>query len=108
MDDLVAAFLDIGRQLPPDAKDVVSRHDLRGDAHLPGLLGEGAVPEAYQLGGDGLIQVLQQAQNMGLGPAGVAAADEMNDFHNKPRFTGTRGVPKCSKRFPCVLPQSII
>ena len=46
MDELVAAVLDIGRQLPPDAEDLVARHDLRGDAHGPRLLGEGTVPKA--------------------------------------------------------------
>ena len=38
-------------------------------------------PEADQLGGDGFVQILQQTQHMGLGPAGIAAADEMDDLH---------------------------
>ena len=100
MDDLIAAVPDIGRQLPPDAEDVVSRHDLRGDAHGPGLLGEGAVPKADQLGGDRLVQILQQAEDVGLGPAGVPAADEVNDLHR---------APFCKFRIvSCALPESII
>ena len=55
--------------------NVVAAEDLCGDAHGPCLLGEGAVPEANQLGGDAFVQILQQAQHMGLGAAGVAAAD---------------------------------
>lgn len=43
--------------------------------------GKGAVPEADQLGGDGFVQILQQTQHMGLGPAGIAAADEVDDLH---------------------------
>ena len=42
--------------------------------------------EAHQLGGDGLIQMLQQAQHMGFCAAGVSAADEMNDLHGMPFF----------------------
>lgn len=40
-----------------------------------------AVTEADQLGGDGFVQILQQTQHMGLGPAGIAAADEVDDLH---------------------------
>ena len=86
VDDLVAALPDIGRQLPPGAEDVVAPADHGGNAHLAGLLGKGAVPEAHQLGGDGLIQMLQQAQHMGFCAAGVSAADEMNDLHGMPFF----------------------
>ena len=87
VDDLVAAGLDVVCQFPPQPGDIVAAHDFGGNAHAPGLLGKGAVPEADELGGNGLVKVLQQAQNMGLGAAGVAAADEMDDFHEKrPRF----------------------
>ena len=83
VDQLKAAVSDIGRQFSAEPGDVVALHDLRGDAQAPGLLGEGTVPEADQLGRDGLVQVLQQTEHMGLGAAGVAAADEMDDFHGE-------------------------
>ena len=86
VDELIAALPDIGRQLAPDAQDIVTAADHGGDAQVTGLLGKGAVPEAQQLGVDMLIQVLQQAQHVGLGSAGVAAADQMNDFHGTPFF----------------------
>ena len=75
VDDLVATLLDIGGQLPTEPGNVVAAHDLRGDAHAAGLLCKGTVPEADHLGGDGLVQILQQTQYVGLGAAGVAAAD---------------------------------
>ena len=81
VDQLIPSLPDIVRQLPPQVGDVVSAADHGGDAHGPGLLGKGAVPEADKLGGDGFVQILQQTQHMGLGPAGIAAADEMDDLH---------------------------
>ena len=81
VDQLIPSLPDIVRQLPPQVGDVVSAADHGGDPHGPGLLGKGAVPEADQLGGDGFVQILQQTQHMGLGPAGIAAADEMDDLH---------------------------
>ena len=81
VDQLIPSLPDIGRQLPPGAEDVVAPADHGGNAHLAGLLGKGAVPEADKLGGDGFVQILQQTQHMGLGPAGIAAADEMDDLH---------------------------
>ena len=81
VDQLIAALLDVCRQFPPQVGNVVAAADHGGDAHGPGLLGKGAVPEADQLGGDGFVQVLQQAQHVGLGPAGIAAADEVDDLH---------------------------
>ena len=80
VDDLVAALPDIGRQLPPGAEDVVAPADHGGNAHPPGFLGKGTLPEAHKLGGNGLVQMLQQAQHMGFCAAGVSAADEMDDF----------------------------
>ena len=81
VDQLIPSLPDIVRQLPPQVGDVVAAADHGGDPHGPGLLGKGAVPEADQLGGDGFVQILQQTQHMGLGPAGIAAADEMDDLH---------------------------
>ena len=81
VDQLIPSLPDIVRQLPPQVGDVVSAADHGGDPHGPGLLGKGAVPEADQLGGDGFVQILQQTQHMGLGPAGIAAADEVDDLH---------------------------
>ena len=69
------------RELAAEAGDVVAAHDLHRDAEGAGLLGKRTVPEADQLGGDGFVQILQQTQHMGLGPAGIAAADEMDDLH---------------------------
>ena len=83
MDELVAACPDVGSELPPQPGNVVAAHNFGRNAHLPGLLGEGAVPEADQLGGDDLVQILQQAQDVCFGTARVAAADEMDDFHRK-------------------------
>ena len=81
VDQLIPSLPDIVRQLPPQVGDVVAAADHGGDPHGPCLLGKGAVPEADQLGGDGFVQILQQTQHMGLGPAGIAAADEMDDLH---------------------------
>ena len=81
VDQLIPSLPDIVRQLPPQMGNVVPAADHGGDPHGPGLLGKGAVPEADQLGGDGFVQILQQTQHMGLGPAGIAAADEMDDLH---------------------------
>ena len=81
VDQLIPSLPDVGRQLPPQMGNVVPAADHGGDPHGPGLLGKGAVPEADQLGGDGFVQILQQTQHMGLGPAGIAAADEMDDLH---------------------------
>ncbi len=83
MDELEALLADILRKLAADFEDVVAPADHGGNAQGPGLAGKGAVPEADQLGGDGLVKVLEEAQHVGLGPAGVPAADEMNDFHDK-------------------------
>ena len=83
VDQLKAALADIMDQTAADAEDVVSRHDFRGDSQCPGFLGERTVPETDQLGGNGLVEVLQQAQDVGFGTAGVAAADQMNDLHEK-------------------------
>ena len=81
VDQLIPSLPDIVRQLPPQMGNVVPAADHGGDPHGPGLLGKGAVPEADQLGGDGFVQILQQTQHMSLGPAGIAAADEMDDLH---------------------------
>ena len=82
VDELIPSLPDIVRQLPPQVRRMLlPAADHGGDPHGPGLLGKGAVPEADQLGGDGFVQILQQTQHMGLGPAGVAAADEMDDLH---------------------------
>ena len=83
VDELESLPADILRQLAADFKNVVAAANHGRDAQGPGLPSEGAVPEADQLGGDGLVQVLEEAQHMGLGPAGVPAADEMNDLHGK-------------------------
>ena len=83
VNQLKAALADVVHQTAADAEDVVSRHDFRGDPQLPGLLSKGTVPETDQLGGNGLIETLQQAQDVGFGAAGVAAADQMNDLHEK-------------------------
>ena len=83
VNDFITALADILRQLTPGAENVVAAADHGGDPQAPGLLGEGAVPEAHQLGGDGLVQVLQQTQDVGLRAAGVTAADQMDDFHEK-------------------------
>ena len=90
VDELVAALFDIRRQLAAEAGDVVAAHDLHRDAEGAGLLGKGTVPEADQLGGDGLVEVSQQAEDVGLGPAGVAAADEMYGFHGGPPMTADK------------------
>ncbi|MPM76912.1 hypothetical protein SDC9_123911 [bioreactor metagenome] len=55
VDDLIAAVLDIPRQLFADAEDVVPGHNLRGNAQMAGFFGEGTVPETDQLGGNGFI-----------------------------------------------------
>ena len=81
VDQLIPSLPDVGRQLPPQMGNVVPAADHGGDPHGPGLLGKGAVPEADQLGGDGFVQILQQTQHMGLGPAGIAAADKVDDLH---------------------------
>ena len=81
VDQLIASLLDVGRQLPLQVGDIVPAADHGGDAHGPGFFGKGAVPKADKLGGDGFVQILQQTQHMGLGPAGIAAADEMDDLH---------------------------
>ena len=86
MDHIVSALADVGGQLTANPQHVVAAADHGGNAHVPGLLGKGALPEAHQLGMDVLIQMLQQTQHMGLGAAGVAAADEVNDFHEMPFF----------------------
>ena len=83
VDQLVAALADIVRQLAADPEDIVAAADHGGDAEGAGLVCKGAVPETDQLGGDALIEVLQQTQHVGLGAAGVSAADEMDDFHKK-------------------------
>ena len=75
VNNLIAAFLDIGSQLTAEAGNVVSAHDFGGDAHAAGFLGKRTVAETDHLGSNRLIQILQQTQNMGLGTAGVAAAD---------------------------------
>ena len=86
VDDLKSAVENVAGELAADAEDVVPGHDLGGDAELAGLLGKGTVPEADELGGDRLVEVGQQAQYVGLGSAGVAAADKMDDFHSVPSF----------------------
>ena len=86
VDDLIAAVPDILRQLFADAENVVPGHNLRGNAQLAGLFGEGTVPEADQLGGNGFVQMLEEAQDVSLGSAGVASADEMDNFHSVPSF----------------------
>ncbi|MPM46636.1 hypothetical protein SDC9_93341 [bioreactor metagenome] len=86
VDDLIAALPDVLGQAVANAQNVVSRHNLSGNPKLTGLLCEGPVPEADKLGRDGFVQMAQKAQNVGFGPAGVAAADEMDDFHSAPSF----------------------
>ena len=83
------------RELAAEAGDVVAAHDLHRDTERAGLLGEGTVPEADQLGGDGLVEVSQQAEDVGLGPAGVAAADEMDDLHRKHLSSAARNLGLC-------------
>ncbi len=51
------------------------------DAQIPGLLGEGPVGEAHHIRLDVPVQPLEQGMDMGFGPAGVPAADQMDDFH---------------------------
>ena len=92
VDELIAAGADILGQPAAEAGDVVAAHDLYRDAETAGLLGEGPVPEADQLGRDGPVEMLQQAQDVGLGPAGVAAADEMDDLHRKHLSSAARNL----------------
>ena len=54
------------------------------DTKLPGLLGKGAVHKTDHSYVNGPGEVLQQHMNMGLGAAGVASADEMDNFHALP------------------------
>ena len=81
MDQLESLLPDITGQLPADPQHIVPAADAGGNAELSGLVGKGTVPEAHQLCGDGLVQILQQAEHVGLGAAGIAAADEMDDLH---------------------------
>ena len=107
MDELVVPLADVIRQLPPDTENIVPAADHGGDAHGPGLVGKGAVPEANQLSGDGFIEVLQQAQHMSFGSAGVAAADEMNDFHENLPALFWRDGPSLRK-WSCEMVKNII
>ena len=75
VDNLIAFRPDEADKAAADAEDIVPAENKGGDPHLPGLLGEGALPEAHQLDGNGLAEAVQQAQHVGFRPAGVAAAD---------------------------------
>ena len=53
------------------------------DSHFSGFLGKDTLHEADQTDLLRIGQTFQQAQDMGLGAAHIAAGDEMHDFHNE-------------------------
>ena len=83
MNNLKPLRFDQLRDLIDHGKQIAGIENHRINAHFPGFLRKLALPEAYQLSGNAPVQILQQAQHMGFGAAGVAAADQMNDFHEK-------------------------
>ena len=76
VDDIVVPVDNLFAQDGDGAENIVTGDDLRGDAQLPGLLGEGALGEAHHVGLDVLLQPLEEGMDVGFGAAGVAAADQ--------------------------------
>ncbi len=68
-------------QLTKADKGVAALYDVDGYAHLLGVVGELAAHEAEQLGVDRAVQLSQKVEHMGLGAAGVAAADKVYNSH---------------------------
>ena len=81
VDDIIAVFLDHPHELTLDLGDVVACDHRSGDAESAGIRREVALAEGDQIRMDLLIQTAEQTQQMGLGAACIAAADQMNDFH---------------------------
>ena len=75
VDHVIAAITDEGAQCAVGANQIISAEDFGWDAQLPGLLGKFAIPKADKLGGDLFVELLQQGEDVGLGPACVAAGD---------------------------------
>ena len=86
MDELISALQNVISQLTPDPQHVVAADNHSGNAQSPGLVGKWTIAEAHQLGSNGFVQILQQTQHVSFSAAGVTAADQMDDFHEKPSF----------------------
>ena len=81
VENVVALVFQVFFQLPGDVEQAPLFQDPGIDAALPGLLGKGTLHEADQLHLVSLAQLLQQADDVGLGTAHVAAGDQMHDLH---------------------------
>ena len=80
VDDVIALLADSGPEGLEDRRGAAGQH-VGFDAQRPGLLGEGPVGEAHHIRLYVFVQPLQKGVDVGFGPAGVPAADQMNDFH---------------------------
>ena len=80
MDQVVAPLADLVPEGLQDGGGAAGEH-VGVDAQGPGLLGEGPVGEANHVRLDVPVQPLEQGVDVGFGPAGVPAADQMDDFH---------------------------
>ena len=81
VDEVEALLPDQGPQLRRHGREVLPGIDPGVDAHLPGLPGEFSLHEADHGHADLLSQGRQQTQDVSLGAAHVAAADEGQDLH---------------------------
>ena len=79
-----------------------------GHAHALGVVRELTAPEAYKLGVDRGVQLPQKVEHMGLGAAGVAAADKVDNSHFAHSFIPAGVLPssfsmstwgQCSSRY---------
>ena len=84
MDQVIAAAEDLFLKKLQRADGVFVGDHLGRDAEGLGLLGEGRVDKAHHIHLNVLPKALEQGVNVGFRAAGIAAADQMNDFHALP------------------------
>ena len=99
VDDLKLLLPDVCGELAADFEDVVAVHDFGRDAERAGLAGKGTVPEADKLGGNGAVEKTQKAEDVGFRASGIAAADEMNDFHKNTTLNKIK-IERSKRRIP--------
>ncbi len=73
-------------QLRQAPNGVAGFNDVNGDAHFLRVGGKISLAEAEELGVNKAVQLLKQVEHMGLGPAGVAAANQMDHSHSHHSF----------------------
>ena len=83
VDDVIALPGDFLPQGLQSGQGIAGGNHVHVDAQRPGLLGEGAVGKAHHVRLDVLVQPPEQGVDVGFRPAGVSAADEMDDFHGE-------------------------